>query len=60
MWWNKRPYANDRSRSKPIVAALGRLRLDEVSPFHLEKFKRERAAQPTKFGRLPSAVTLKS
>jgi len=55
---NKRSYANDRSRSKPIVAALGRLRLDEVTPFHVEKFKRERMTQPTRYGRLPSAVTV--
>ncbi|MEW6212147.1 MAG: site-specific integrase [Acidobacteriota bacterium] len=35
----KRSWRNDQSRSKPILAHFGKMRLSEITPFDVERFK---------------------
>lgn len=39
---NKKSWRNDQSRSRCIIEAMGKKRLDEITPFDVEKFKIER------------------
>ncbi len=39
---NKKSWRNDESRAKCIIEALGNKRLDEITPFDVERFKIER------------------
>jgi integrase len=51
-------YQSDRWRCAVLSHALGKLRLDELTPFRLEQFKRERMHGTTKRGttRAPASV----
>jgi integrase len=46
---NKRTWRNDTYYAKTLVGAFGRLRLDEISPLAVEKFKRKRLETPIVF-----------
>lgn len=51
-------YQSDRWRSDVLINSLGKLRLDELTPFRIEQFKRERMTNPTRLGttRAPASV----
>lgn len=51
-------YQSDRWRSDVLIIGLGKLRLDELTPFRIEQFKRERMNGTTKRGstRAPASV----
>lgn len=51
-------HQSDRWRSEVLIAAFGKLRLDEITAFAIEKFKRERMSAKTKHGkvRAPASV----
>jgi integrase len=51
-------YQSDRWRCDVLIAGLGKLRLDELTPFRIEQFKRERMQGTTKRGttRAPASV----
>jgi len=57
---NKRSYLNDETHCRAIVGAMGRLPLDQVTPWHVEKFRRERLQTLTRRGgqRSPTTVNL--
>jgi len=47
---HKRSWKDDESRIKPALAAFGKQTLSEITPFAIEKWKRERAATPATHG----------
>jgi integrase len=47
---HKRSSQHDEFRSRPLVAALGRYRLDEISQIQIEKYKRDRRATVSRRG----------
>ena len=51
-------HQSDRWRCDVLIAAFGKLRLDEITAFRIEQFKRERMTAPTKHGkvRAPASV----
>jgi integrase len=55
---NKRTWVHDQFRSRPLIRALGRKPMDEISPILIEKYKRDRRASKTARGgeRAPSTV----
>jgi integrase len=55
---NKRTWAHDEFRARPIIEAMGSKSMDEISPILVEKYKRDRRASKTYRGtqRAPSTV----
>jgi integrase len=55
---NKRTWVHDQFRSRPLIKALGRKPMDEISPILIEKYKRDRRASKSARGgeRAPSTV----
>jgi integrase len=55
---NKRTWAHDEFRSRPLIEAMGSKTMDEISPILIEKYKRDRRASKTYRGtqRAPSTV----
>ena len=47
---HKRSSQHDEFRSRPLLAALGRFRLDEISQIQIEKYKRDRRATDSSRG----------
>lgn len=47
---HKRSSQHDEFRSRPLVAAFGRFRLDEISQIQIEKYKRDRRATDSRRG----------
>ena len=47
---HKRSSQHDVFRSRPLLAALGRFRLDEISQIQIEKYKRDRRATDSRRG----------
>jgi integrase len=55
---NKRTWAHDEFRSRPLLEAMGHKAMDEISPILIERYKRDRRAAKTVRGteRAPSSV----
>lgn len=55
---HKRGYYVELSALKALIKRFGKLRLCEITPKEIEKFKRERAAEKTKLGKQRSKATV--
>ena len=55
---HKRSSQHDEFRSRPLVAALGRYRLDEISQLQIEKYKRDRLATDSRRGQKYSPASV--
>jgi integrase len=48
---HKRTWKHDEFRARPLVAALGKYRLDEISQIQIERYKRDRSTVVSQRGR---------